>query len=246
MASLRDAAIALTGICTAVPKAGDGICVRCHGCPNPGFATCWSCATVERQVSRPCDLVVPVSLYEIPSQLHHVLRHYKSGNYPTMEADFTRRVAALLGYFVVTHGDHIRSAAGRDWDVITTVPSSTGRTGQHPLVTAIGLLPTLRDQHEPLLRKGPVDVAHLNADDRGYVAKRPLTGRSVLLVDDTFTSSARAQSAASALAIAGAHVLAILPVGRVINPGYSDAAAEYWKRQRRAPFSWDTCCVEST
>ncbi|MGH3529974.1 MAG: hypothetical protein ACRDQ6_22135 [Pseudonocardiaceae bacterium] len=86
-------------------------------------------------------------------------------------------------------------------------------------MTAIGLLPSLRDVHEKLLRKGSDDVGHLRPSDHGFEATRRLDGKSVLLIDDTFTSGARAQSAASSLASAGANVVAIVAIGRVIDPG---------------------------
>jgi predicted amidophosphoribosyltransferase len=244
MPSLRDAAVAMTGVCTAVPTAGEGICRRCHGCPNPGWPLCWSCSKVENQLSRPCKLVAPISLYEIPSQLHHILKHYKSDTYRTLQAEFTTNVAALVGYFLLTHGECIRRAAGRGWDTITAVPSSTGRTGQHPLITAIDMLPGIRSEHEQLLGKGPVDVGHLRADDQGYVTTGSVNGKAILLLDDTFTTGARAQSAASALALAGADVVAIVPVGRVIDPRFSDTVNEYWRRQKHSPFDWDSCCLE--
>ncbi|HEY8200014.1 MAG TPA: hypothetical protein VII47_01535 [Actinomycetota bacterium] len=71
-----------------------------------------------------------------------------------------------------------------------------------------------------------------------------VSGTRVLL-DDTFTSGARAQSAASSLHLAGAHVIAMVPIGRVINPGFSDEAATLLRRAREAPFDFNACCLES-
>ena len=62
----------------------------------------------------------------------------------------------------------------------------------------------------------------------------------MLLVDDTFTSGARAQSATSALNNAGATVAAIVPIGRVISPEYNE---DFWKRQSHLVFDFDVCCV---
>ena len=124
MPTVRDVALGLASVCTTVPATGDDVCERCHGCPGPGWSTCWSCNDTERQLSQPCSLVVPISLYEIPSQLHHILRHYKSGYYPDAAPTFTMHVAALLGHFLAEHGDCIAAAAGGEWDVITSVPSS--------------------------------------------------------------------------------------------------------------------------
>jgi orotate phosphoribosyltransferase len=69
-------------------------------------------------------------------------------------------------------------------------------------------------------------------------------GASILLVDDTFTSGARAQSAASALQLAGADVVAILTIGRYIKPEFSDEAREMFDDARATLFSFDTCCLE--
>jgi hypothetical protein len=141
MASVRDYALPLASICRTVPAASDGICDHCHGCPNPGWSTCWSCSDVERQLSAPCPLVVPISLYEVGYQLHHQLRSYKASP-SEMSRDFLVKTAAILGYFLQLHSDCIAAAAGGPWDLITAVPSSTDRDGEHPLVSAINCYPT--------------------------------------------------------------------------------------------------------
>jgi hypothetical protein len=48
----------------------------------------------------------------------------------------------------------------------------------------------------------------------------------ILLIDDTFTSGARLQSAASALALAGATVVAAFTLGRFIRPDYNVESQE--------------------
>jgi hypothetical protein len=157
--------------------------------------------------------------------------------------NFLVRTAALLGYFLQLHGDCVATAAGGQWNIITSVPSSRDREGEHPLETAIKLVPELRDQYEPLLRLGPGEITHTVAGDDGYEPLRRLDGERILLVDDTFTSGARAQSAASAINNGGGVAAAILPVGRVINPNWSDQHHEYWRRQSRVVFDFDRCCV---
>jgi orotate phosphoribosyltransferase len=66
----------------------------------------------------------------------------------------------------------------------------------------------------------------------------------VLLIDNTFTTGARVQSAASALALAGADVVAAVVLGRFVRPDYSAEARQLWERQRRLGFDFDTCCLE--
>jgi predicted amidophosphoribosyltransferase len=242
VASVADYALPLASICRTVPGIGEGICDRCHGCPNPGWSTCWSCSQVEGQLSAPCPLVVPISLYEVGHQLHHQLRNYKEAP-SDMSWDFLVKTAAILGCFLHLHSGCVAAAANGPWDVITSVPSSTDREGQHPLVRAIKLLPDIRDQYETLLERGEVNITHTIASDQGFNTLRRLDDARVLLIDDTFTSGARAQSAASVLNNAGATVVAILPIGRVITPGFSPSVTAYWKKQGAKVFDFDVCCV---
>ena len=242
MPSAREIATSLASICTVVPPAASGLCEWCHRPSGEGWARCYSCNQVARQLSAPSELVVPISLTELQGQLHYQLREYKSGN-PEMQRDFMPRTAAILGYFLHQHSDCIAEAAGGGWDLVTSVPSSTDRPGDHPLVRTIKMLTTLRDEYEPLLRRGEQPTGHNLASDEGFVPTRELDGERVLLIDDTFTSGARAQSAASALNIAGASVAAIVPIGRVISPEFNEETAEYWKRQTALEFDFDVCCL---
>lgn len=243
MTTVWDIAAPLAEVCVPVPFAFDGVCERCHNHPRSGYQICYSCFQVERQVSRPCQLVVPISLYEIPSQLHHYLRHYKSDRYPDRKHEFALKAVALLCTFLLRHRLCIASDAGGDWDLITSVPSSSGRQGEHPLVTALRSVPTVFETYEHLLKAGSTKLEHNRASDKGFDVTRSLHGERVLLIDDTYTTGARSQSAASALNNGGGQVVAIVPVGRVINPEWADVG-EWWSAQKRQAFRFDTCCLE--
>lgn len=197
-----------------------------------------------RQVSQPLSLIVPISLYEVPGQLHYVLRQYKDGYTESLRAELRVRVAALLWRFLNEHGEHVASAAGQPWDLITSVPSTQPRPGGHPLEAAIGLARRLAEQYEPTLERGDGPLDHNQASDTGYRVTGDVSGAQILLVDDTFTTGARVQSAASALALAGANVLAAVPIGRVINPSYNDAGKALWDAARSCPFDFSRCCLE--
>lgn len=229
---------------TPPPRAGPGVCDVCHGPTGAGFARCLSCNRTTRQVSRPLALVVPISLYVIPGQLHHVLRFYKEAPVEATRRELRARVAALLLRFLTRHGDCIRGAAGEDWNLLTTVPSSRERGGTHPLEQAIEMAPTLRDQHERLLRSGAAALDHNQASDHGFEVIRDVHGERILLVDDTFTSGARMQSAASALQLAGATVVAGAVVGRVIDPTFREESQAFWDTASREQFTFERCCLE--
>ena len=94
------------------------------------------------------------------------------------------------------------------------VPTGNGRPGPHPLLQLVS----------PYLRLPPCTLAirpgRQGRDldlDRFQVGRVP-PGASVLLVDDTWVSGASAQSAAAALKLAGARHVAVVVVGRHVNP----------------------------
>jgi predicted amidophosphoribosyltransferase len=230
---------------TPVLPAGPGVCQVCHGAPGQGFDRCSSCVQTMRQVSFPVRRVVPISLYQTPGQLWKVLRDYKDGLTVTQRHKFTLQVAATIGRFLVGHQRCITGPIQEPWDLIVTVPSSKERTGAHPLRRAIGMLPPPFSDHEAdVLHRGPSQIDHRHADDHGFLVGADVRGAGILLVDDTLTTGARAQSAASALRLAGGRVVAAVVVGRVIRPEWSKESAALWKAARGRRFSFDTCCLE--
>jgi hypothetical protein len=239
----QDLTDSAAGYLTTVPLVSDGVCDICHGAPNLGYRRCFSCAESYRQVARPVPIVVPISLYQIGGQLHHVLRGYKDNPYPGVRARFSLIVAALLTRFLARHGNCVAKAADAAWELATTVPSGRDRPGLHPLDQAIQLSPWLRDQCPPVLARGAGDVRHNRAGDRAFMVTEDVRGRHVLLLDDTFTTGAALQSAASALAVAGAQVVAAVVVGRVIDPGFSAPAHELWSSVETIPFDFERCCL---
>ena len=85
-----------------------------------------------------------------------------------------------------------------------------------------------RLKHVELLMPGSVSIGHNDSDDQGFAASPEAAGRSVLLVDDTFTSGARIQTAASALR---------RPVSTNGWAGWADRDVERPQTARRSPRS---------
>lgn len=244
MATVDQLTSQLAAACTPVPPSGPGICSVCHGCPNADWQECWSCSTTRRQVSRPAAHVVPISLTHGTGQLHFILRMYKRSPRPRDRQIHSASVVALVGRFLRDHGPCIADVAEGTWDVITTVPSTTATTDPHQLEIAFSMYEPLHEQHRTLLRRGPGQLDHNLASDTGHEVIEDVSGLRVLIVDDTFTSGARSQSAASALHLAGATVVAIVPIGRYINPDFGTHVRSYWDEQRRTPFDFGVCCLE--
>lgn len=196
------------------------------------------------QVAYPLRLVVPISLTRIDEQLHRVLWGYKNSAVDEVRDRFSIQIAALLARFLASHRSCIATAAGYNWDTVTIVPSTRERPGGHPLAGVLDMVKVLRGDYQPLLQPGSAHIDHNQADDAGFTADVAAEGRRVLLVDDTFTSGARLQSAASALRLSGAEVVAGLVVGRVISPEWNAPSKALWDKARRIPYSFDRCCLD--
>lgn len=232
---------------TTVPKASEpDSCKICHVPRDPDFPRCWSCSQTAGGVSRPLTLVVPISLYQSNSQLGHWLRRYKDPDGRVTEVQqrrFRMLIAATFGRFLASHESCIIEAAGRSWDIVTTVPS-TIRPPPHPFEQALRLLPGLAPKVQTMLRPGSGTIGRNSPSDTGYETVREMDGIRVLLVDDTWTTGSHLQSAASALSLAGADVLAAVVVGRVIRTDWSFTDDTWWSEMRQKPFTFDSCSLE--
>ena len=82
-----------------------------------------------------------------------------------------------------------------------------------------------------------MDARAFDADK--YIAVRALDGEPVLLIDDTWTTGANAQSAAAALRAAGAGPLAAVVVGRHVSRGWNENDSQL--RALDEPFDWSRC-----
>ena len=77
-----------------------------------------------------------------------------------------------------------------------------------------------------------------------YRATQVMTGHpAVLLVDDTWTTGGRAQSAAIALHDAGAARVAVVVLGRHFDRDFGSDET-YYRQAKARKFTWDTCCLE--
>jgi hypothetical protein len=180
---------------------------------------------------------VPITLCAAHGPIHNLLWGYKDGP-ELLRKRFLPRVAALLARFVDQHGECL----GR-WETVAAVPSSKGRPGRHPLVQAIGMVSSLASRYEELLLPGPRPAWHRSANDDAFEVDGRVNGRRVPLVDDTFTSGAEVQSAASALQLAAAIIPAAVVIGRFIKPEFNEAARALWEQASGREFTFDRCCL---
>lgn len=219
------------------PRPGRGVCRMCFNLIE-GHERCFACAHGGSILAA----MLPITYSVGHEQLHHALAGYKrSGG--RVSRHLAVELAAIVWRFLDRHEACLAGAAGASgFDLVTTVPSTDPvRDQEHPLRVVVGELVGLtRDRHENLLRRGHTLVPGRVFDIRKFTVSRPLAGESVLLVDDTWTTGANAQSAAAALQAAGAGTVAALVMGRHINRDWGDN-----DRRLRIlpPFDWDTCAL---
>jgi predicted amidophosphoribosyltransferase len=161
---------------------------------------------------------------------------------PQTRRSFQIRLTAVLWRFLEEHEPCMATAVGVDgFDLVTTVPSRDQRRDEaHPLRTMVGAWcrHTAPRHRRMLYRTDEPATQHVFTTAR-YAVTQPLDGQNVLLIEDTWTKGANAQSAAYALRRAGARVVALAVIGRHINRDHGDNAERLDALDRE--FDWDRC-----
>ena len=199
-----------------------------------GFGRCYQCEFAFAEAGGLlADVVAPIRYAVRGGSLAEDLRRYKSERATAAEAArAVGRLRELLAAFLTEHGRSVWQAAGMTEgpQAVAVVPSGQGRTGGHPLVSLVRScveLPLV-----PLAVAAP--AAHSRGVNPGWVrvadragggVVRAAAGADVLVVDDTWVSGGSAQSAAAALRLAGARRVAIVVLGRHVNPADPRSAA---------------------
>jgi predicted amidophosphoribosyltransferase len=206
-------------------------CRLCAAPTPPGTRCCFCCAALARQLGMPPAPTVAVASYRIGDPLHRLLRGYKDAPVAEVRDACTRRLAALLGGWLAADPGRLRHRVG-EWGPVVAVPPSH-RPGPAPVDRLVAAAPELAGSHRAgALVRGPAPLDHLQADRRGFaVDPAALTGPRgpVLVVDDSLTTGARAQSAVAALRLAGREVAGVLAVGRAVSPTATPWQRAWWE-----------------
>jgi hypothetical protein len=221
------------------PRRGPGVCEVCFNF-TAGYARCYACGLVGQAI----DVLAPISYSIAHEQLHHALAAYKRGGGESARR-LSGQLAAVLWRFLATHERCLAGAAGTPaFELVATVPSrDRERDETHPLRSIVGeLVGPTRGRHERLLRRSEHAVPAREFDPRKYLATRALDGSSVLLIDDTWTTGANAQSAAAALKAAGAGPIGAVVIGRHLNREWHQNDQRLARLTR--PFDWLRCALD--
>lgn len=190
----------------------------CRTCCGP--APCGPCRTAALLLGPlRADATAFCALAPVGGELARDLLAYKHPHVPAAaRAAAAGRLAARLRDWLAAHEATLAAAAGAPrFDRLTTVPSTLGRR-THPLPAVAG------GRAVALLVPAPSAAAPRGFSPARYRVVAPVRGRSVLVVEDAWVTGAHAQSAAAALKRAGARAVAVLALGRWLNPAYPPAA----------------------
>ena len=192
-------------------------CRTCRGPVQVGFVRCYQCDLASSQAGGLlADAVAPIGYAVKGGQLAADLWQYKSGR--DSAAGARQRLREMLSAFLRDHAGGLWQAASMADGpaVAAVVPSGQGRPGAHPL---LGIVQSCVDLPMIRLIVDPRRAARGRGVSLGWLRVHgPVTGADVLLVDDTWVSGGSAQSAAAELKLAGARRVALVVLGRQVDP----------------------------
>lgn len=223
-------------------------CMVCTAPVEPQYTHCRRCyqdmLTARDRKQDLARLVLPLVYGVKGSQSGYLMYQYK-GTRATLQQ--RSRLTLLLALALTGHRRCIETQVGYGISAWTTIPSTQGRPGDHPIrdiarqAQPAGIEVALAHRCPPII-------------DRSYQPERwqvpsseVVAGRHVLVIDDTWTSGGRAQSAASALATAGAAAVSIIVLARWLEPSYGNTASFISTRlgsdydPRRCPVTGGAC-----
>lgn len=212
---------------------------NCEVCTTPtdGWARCYQCnqhkATHQDELA---DLVVPLSYgikgHTTLGQYYADLQNYKNGQNPSAARN---RLKIMAAFYEGIHGLCATRVLG-PVGARTIVPSGRARQPPHPLEEIVAYI----QPDAPLIQAVFVGTARtgratgLNPDD--FAFPQGLTGH-MLIVEDAWVQGNNAQALAIAARRAGADVVSIVVLGRVLDAGWHQSAG--WITAHLEGAQWD-------
>lgn len=213
---------------TRVLPAQPGVCSRCRTWSDQ-YPTCWACRGLDA-----FSTVLPLALAVNPSALQQFLYKYKGGGQEAGKAE--EALLLLLQEMLPKHEQCLRRAAGvTAFDSVTFVPGTRDRPNQplHDLLVKSSLEPRL----EIMLTRAEPAV-----EGAWFSATGSCEGRTIILVDDTFTRGEKSHAAAATLKHAGAANVAVVVLGRHFRPEFQRCRI-YLHEADSVPFDPSWCAI---
>lgn len=197
----------------------DFVCNACLG-PVTGFSQCYACNRLFTAAPGALtDRIVPVTSALSPSPWYTRLQNYKTGH-----PAYAWVLIALLDRYLAAHTDEIVGVLGGLPDIFTIVPSKRGASFENQMLArVVNAVPSRTWPLESLLTFNVgASIPRQTYRPGAFSVTRDVSGRRVVLVEDSWVSGGTPLSAAGALHEAGATVM-VLPIARVVdNPKYWD------------------------
>ncbi|WP_143556954.1 hypothetical protein [Serinibacter salmoneus] len=211
-----------------------GVCPWCQGALAGKQARCVNCEENAGALGGTVEPIIPISLYAKPSPLRDWLTFYKDDGEAPADPLAREAIGTILERFFAENEAWI-SRLGADGLVI--VPS-TRRPPPHPLAVLASerIRPPLTVKSG--LMRTTASLGHNKPNAQAFEVSRELHGRRIVLLEDVYTSGARAQSAAHALRCVDTQISALFVIGRRYNPGYSEQSNAVFARQKAMDFEW--------
>ncbi|MEV0620788.1 hypothetical protein AB0I81_46210 [Nonomuraea sp. NPDC050404] len=199
--------------------------VTCEVCTGPlasQYTRCYRCNEDARRGDVPvARRVVPLTYAVVGTQADRDMYRYKDpmpAAQRLRNPSYQRLLLLLLG-FAQTHASCLDIVASKPVTGMTTVPSLRGRPGVHPLAVLASVLP---GHWAPVELEAAVGIPEAQRRDLRpghFIVPEPstVTDKHILVLEDTWVQGGHAQSAASALLLAGASEVTILVIARRIR-----------------------------
>ncbi|MCU1659894.1 MAG: hypothetical protein JWO57_4550 [Pseudonocardiales bacterium] len=184
-----------------VPRIAIDVCEVCHGPVDDQYPRCYACLQAVRTLGRDrADVVAFVSLAPTGGQMAKELYTYKRMTVPdSLRLPRLTGLAAVLWLWLAKHERCMALKVGAtEFDVITTVPSTSGRSGAHPLEHLVsGVVSTSAARYRSVLGVQRTDLAQREFAADRYRVTEDVRRKTMLLIDDTWTTGAHAQAAST-------------------------------------------------
>lgn len=200
-------------------------CTVCATPVRPEFDLCRRCHEDRQQFGgQLAELVVPVFYGIKGRQSGYQMHSYKDLIAPTPR--HRNQLSMLLLAALGLHGECIEDQLGHEIEAWAIVPSTqAGRTGEHPLRVVTRQIQLRLPEIELATRPETHLDERVTSTDRFAVTAADTPHRHILLIEDTWTTGAKCQSAALTLRRAGAASVTILALARWLNPRESGTGA---------------------
>ena len=223
-----------------------GLCSVCSTPVSEGYVRCLRCSQIgppPGRLGRSPELADRVAFltYAVEGgQAYSVLRGYKM---PSVQDRYWTAAATWVVWFLTRHGACVQTLTGMrsDW-MWATVPSArSGRAGEHPLHLIVRQIWGATHAEAPLRLAVSAETQGRGYAPSKFVAERIPPSSHVILIDDSWTTGANVQSAATALKAAGAGQVSAMVLARLLNDSWEPTREFLASGGLRSPFDPNAC-----